>query len=320
MDNIRRAKFILSSMLLVFIGIYIQPLSVVIFFSGIPFMMLAHKDSLNTSLISCFISFIITILISIVMSSFSLSIISLFSLIVIHIPLSFMGIKIRGNKNILSNITRGFIFMSIGAALYISLINNIFDFNFLDQMRYSIETTVNLMRENSSQLGQMSKLTAIDKLNNMDINMIVDSVIKIIPSMIILVFILISTANYFVGGSIIKKLYKEEDVYEPEFKNIVVPGDPFFGFLTSYILYFVLISTKIAQQDILISNIIVVFMMIFLLQGIGVTSYLLEKFKVSNIIKYIIIIVSVLMSNIFIMISVLGFLDSFMNFRKIKRY
>jgi uncharacterized protein YybS (DUF2232 family) len=300
-------------MLLVFIGLYIPPLSIVVFFSGIPFMMLTHKDSLNASLICGFISFLLT-------SFFVPVIISLFLLIVIHIPLSFMGIKIRGSKDLLSNITKGFILMSIGASLYIALLNNIFDFDFVDQIKTSIVTTIDLMKANSTQFKQIPGLMGIDALNNMDINMIVDSVIKIVPSILIFTFILVSTANYFVGGSIIKKLYKEEDVYEPDFKNIVVPGDPFFGFLTSYILYFVLISTKIVEQDILVSNIIIVFMMIFLLQGIGVTSYLLDKFKVSNLIKYIIIIVSVLMSNILIMISVLGFLDSFMNFRKIKRY
>lgn len=313
MENTRRAKFILTSILLVFIGLYIPPLSIVVFFSGIPFMILTHRDSLNASLICGFISFVIT-------SFFVSPIISLFLLIVINIPLSFMGIKIRGSKNLLSNITRGFILMSIGVSLYIALLSNVFDFNFLEQTRTSIIQTVELMKENSTQFSQIPGLMGIDSLKDMDINMIVDSVIKIVPSIIIFTFILVSTANYFVGGSIIKKLYKEDDVYEPDFKNIVVPGDPFFGFLTSYILYFILISAKIVEQDILASNIIIVFMMIFLLQGIGVTSYLLDKFKMSNFIKYIIIIVSVLMSNILIMISVLGFLDSFMNFRKIKRY
>ena len=188
---------------------------------------------------------------------------------------------------------------------------------------------INTFMELEESLTQISK-EQIDLLKTQDIdeseksqmvNMLknmVDLITSILPALLIVSSTFIAYINYYASSRLVKNSGKKE-IDIPKFSMINFPAHVIMGLgmimLISYALKYVGNFNYIQ----LLNNLSVLIYVIFLIEGLSLTVFLINKMKIGNFLKVLFITIIALSSLLNIILFSMGMLDIIFDFRKIRK-
>ena len=163
---------------------------------------------------------------------------------------------------------------------------------------------------------QAEMLTAME-LSVADINETINYAMMIIPGLIVIQSMIGAFTNYYLTSKAINR-FKFIDYQLGEFSDFKLPGNIIIG---SFIIFVLSLMTKYIegiQHISLITNVFIIFISIFFLQGITFISYLLKKSKVPTFIRVILVVLLVLISPLITVVAIMGLIDAVFDVRRFK--
>ncbi len=136
-------------------------------------------------------------------------------------------------------------------------------------------------------------------------------ILKLIPSMIVMVSLIYVSAIYFLVVFIVKRM--DKDYVGKSINQFYLPGKPLMG-TTLMILVAMLLGTLL-NDDIFIINTLYIVMMIFAFNGIAALFFILDRMRTKGILKFVLGIVMILFLQM-LGLSILGWLDQVFKLRK----
>ncbi|MBS4534414.1 YybS family protein [Clostridium sp. D2Q-14] len=290
----------------VFLGLYLTPIILLLY--PIPFIIIGVRHNIKASMATIIVSFI---LVSILIDPFTSAFISmLFGLLAIVLTFminkeydSYKTIVVGTLSSFLSIIVTIMVTGYIsGIKVYYMLKNN------LDSILNTQRNLLNEMSLPSEQINEMIDL----------ISEAFDYTLLIFPVILIVLALFTTYMNYWLSLSILRRLnYKNIKV--PDFSKFRLPNDIIPGIAVIGILSMIISYYELFYYDTIIINLIVLGIFLFFLQGLSVIVYLLNKTKISKILKGLIIVFLVFTGGLMTIIALIGLVDAIFNFRKIKR-
>lgn len=145
----------------------------------------------------------------------------------------------------------------------------------------------------------------------------IDMAVKIIPSVVILTSIGMVTINYYVAQKISKRL-KLKIRKLGSFKNFRLPNNIALGIVVIMILTFLVGRMNIVNSEALSDNFIILFQIVFFIQGLALVRFMISKYNVSNIVWAIVLLAVIFVPIFTIMLLLAGIADSIFDFRELK--
>lgn len=143
---------------------------------------------------------------------------------------------------------------------------------------------------------------------------------KILPGILIVNFSLISILNYYFSYVFLNRYSIEIKPFKP-FKEWDLPWYWCWGIIIGIILIIITSFNPGYNNIILIVgyNLLIIFGFVYLILGISVIWGFFDRFNIKNFIKVIIIIVVFIIFGLVIFLPVIGLIDIWVNFRRLKR-
>lgn len=146
----------------------------------------------------------------------------------------------------------------------------------------------------------------------------VDYISSIFPVLLMVSSAFIAYINYYVSSKLARKSGRL-DIAVPSFSQIIFPKHVIMGLgallLTSYALKYVPNFNYIQ----LVNNIFILMYVIFLLEGLSLTVFLIKKMKIGLVFKVLFITIIALSSFLNIVLFSVGIIDIVLDFRKIRK-
>ncbi|HER24470.1 MAG TPA: DUF2232 domain-containing protein [Candidatus Atribacteria bacterium] len=289
------------------ISIYIPLLGTLVsFLCPLPIIILCLRHSIKFAIISTFISgILVTILagpVQGIMVLLGFGILGLTLGYSIKRELSLTDIMILGS--VASLVSKGLILL-IGFWV-LDLNTVLFDIEEIDKI-----ITQSLNFYSSMGLSPEQLTTLKDSLTQ------TISIVRIaFPVMIILASIFDTILNYWVARLILKRFgYKL--VNFPPFHSWRASGSFFWSYLLGMVLIILGTAYKITLLNRIGINIQVFFTVVFLIYGLALTSFMLERLKIKNFLKWVVYILVCLQPLLSQIVTWAAMLDIWIDFRKI---
>ncbi|WP_099189700.1 DUF2232 domain-containing protein [Tepidibacter mesophilus] len=308
--QINNSKKLMEASILSCIGIvfalastYIPVLGMFFIFNGIPYTIITARCGIRYSIMGSFISLIILIMTTNPISAF-------ISALVI-IPSIFIGHNIYKNENPFKNIALGSLIFIVMMMLYIKISIIIFNVDIVKGFNDILIESIEIQKDVLNGLGV--------KIDEKGLSSILEYFSVYLPStLVIMPSIVISFINYCASVFILRKTKKDESLL-PEIKEFSLPGNIPFGIVLIYLSTLVIKYVDGIYYESIVMNLEMIILTLFLIQGACVYSYFLDKINIKRGVKGFLLITSFIIKPIVFIITIIGMLDSAMNFRKIRR-
>ncbi|CAH2215363.1 YybS family protein [Tepidibacter aestuarii] len=282
---------------------YIPFLSMFFMFNGIPYTIIAARCGLRYSIMSSFISLTILMM---MMNPISALVFAL-----VFIPSIFIGYNIYKNETPFENIALGSLFFILMMMLYIKLSVVIFNVDIVKEFNDIFIKAMNVQKDVINSLGI--------KIDEKELNNLLEYFSVYLPSTLVIIpSIVISFINYYVSVFILRRIKKDENIL-PEVKDFSLPGNIPVGIVLIYLSTLLIKYIDGVYYKSIVMNLEMVILTLFLIQGACVYSYFLDKINMKKGTKGFLLIISFIIRPIVFIITIIGMLDSAMNFRKIRR-
>lgn len=292
---------------LMLMGVYILPIIFIIY--PVPFIILGVRNGIRYSLLSIITTtFIVGILINVVEGLYILAISS-----IIALPIIYMLKK-------KTKTTRLIIFSSIISLISTSVIILLFSWlTGIDIMGY-VRTYFNEILNGVKTVIDVQEISDIEKNQIIDlVKFVIDQMMLLIPSSIIIVSIFYSMINYWLSIMVLRRLgYKLKNI--PRFTHFRLPANISTGIVVMALGILVLKILNFGYYENIAINIVSVFYFLFYVQGLAVIVFLLNKTKLSNFVRRLLIFFIFITISLSFVIAIIGLLDSLFNFRKLNKY
>lgn len=287
--------------ILAFSTMYLPLLSIFIVLIPVPFMMLAYRQGIKYSILS-FITF------SIIIGALT-DIINTGLLILIFGPMTIaMGYYISKKKE-------PYIVIGLGAMASILSI-------FVGFQLVSYTSGVDIITQISVKAEEIIR-TQVEMLKNMQVDVlsadeIINYLLMIIPGVLIIQSLLISFGNYYLTIVILKR-FNINKLEFPQFSTFRLPSNIVLGSFIIFVLSYLTTYIDGIYHVSLITNVTLLFIFLFFLQGISVVSFLIKKTNIPKAIRLILMGVILFISPLLTAISFIGLVDSVVDIRKLKK-
>lgn len=279
--------------------VYIPILSVSIMLIPVPFMILAYRHGNKYSILS-FITFslLIGILTELIYAGF---------LLVIFGPMILaMGHYIKKQKEPYSVIGIGTIISVFSILIIFWVVSYIGNINIIDEISLAMEGVVN---------------TQVDILKNMDIDAlnadeILNYLLMILPGVFIIQSMLTAFGNFYITVNILRR-FSSSDIELPQFSDFKLPKNIVFGSLIIFILSYLTRYIKGIHHASLLTNVTLLFVFMFFIQGISVISHLIKRTKIPKGIRIFLLVLILFISPLLTVVSFVGLIDAIVNIRNI---
>ncbi|KPU26560.1 hypothetical protein TR13x_09445 [Caloranaerobacter sp. TR13] len=293
------------TIILALIGINI--FSIVILLYPVPFIILGFRRNLRYSILSIIVSsFVLGILIDLLTGIFMLLLFG---------PLSIAFVYLLNKKEKSYKVLIVTTLVFFGSILTVILLSGyIFGISFVEHMELSLnrafEVQLEMIKNMSLTNYEMSKIKSM-------MDMIIDYMIAILPASLIIFSGFIAYLNYLISGAVLRKI-GNRDIHVPRFKYFKMPSNAILGILVIFISTWLIKYFKMFYYQTIFLNVMIIVLFILFIQGLAVLVFYLDKRKTNKFIKAIILVLSVMYIPMWLLISFIGFVDSLINFRKVK--
>lgn len=138
----------------------------------------------------------------------------------------------------------------------------------------------------------------------------------VIPSALILSGAIFSLINYFLASVVLKRMGTWSMPPRP-FSKFTLPQNVLPGTTVILVLSYLAGRMNWVDQEVLFLNVLNLFIYVFMVQGIAVLFHLMERYRVGRGLKVMVVVV-IFLTNTMMAVAVLGWLDSALDFRKIR--
>ena len=152
--------------------------------------------------------------------------------------------------------------------------------------------------------------------SDMDLNMVINQILTIIPFIMVLISFVNSVVIYH-GNRYIMQRNNLSVVEMDDFSDFKLPMHFIYGITFILILSYLTGLTGMIDFSTISLNIILVLIYVFAFQGAAILFYYLDKRNINNFVKGLILALLIIFQAMFIL-SIVGWLDMIFDFRKIK--
>lgn len=279
--------------------VYIPILSASIMLVPVPFIILAYRHGNRYSILS-FVTFslLIGILVELIYAGF---------LLLVFGPMILaMGHFIKKQKEPYAVIGIGTAISVLSMLIILQIASYIGNVNIVDEIALAMEGIVNKQ---------------IDMLKNMNIDAlstdeILNYLLMIIPGVFVVQSMITAFGNYYIAVNILKR-FDTGGAELPQFSNFKLPKNIVFGFVIIFILSYLTKYVKGIYHANLLTNVTLLFVFIFFVQGMSVISHLIKRTKIPKTIRIFLLVVILFISPLLTVVSFVGLLDAMVNIRNI---
>jgi uncharacterized protein YybS (DUF2232 family) len=272
-------------------------------FNGIPYTIIAARCGMRYSIMSLSISLIILMM--------ATSPISALIFALLFIPSMIIGYNIYKNDNPFDNIALGSLCYILMMMLYIKLSIILFNIDIINLFDDMLIKSIHVQKDLMNTLGI--------KMNETELSNLVETASVYIPSTLVVIpSIVISFINYYVSVFILRRIEKDDNKL-PKIKDFSLPGNIPFGIVLICLATLLIKHIDGIYYRAIVLNLEMVILTLFLIQGACVYSYFLDTINIKKGVKGFLLTISFVIKPIALIVTIIGMLDSAMNFRKIRR-
>lgn len=282
----------------------------------VPATLLVLRGRIRDGIICAVISCIILLLLDYILAPIA---------IILIVAVSFIYRRFIGkNKSKIFIVTSVFSVFCGAVLLYVVLASAVSRINFIGEILKNYNVYVDQIADDRLVLGY-ADLLSIEQSQLDSIIQQTHDILRffpyVVPGFLIASFVMASVINYIASSKMLKKYNVDIEPFL-SFKEWDLPWYYCWGAIIGLVL--VLIPSTGSNIDLIIDiagfNLIVVFGLLYLVLGISVLWGIFERFKVSIILRIIIlIIVGLFIGFTIFILPFLGLIDIWVNFRKLKR-
>lgn len=299
---------IITTLMTVFaiIGLYIFPIIIMIY--PVPFIILGVRHGVKYNILSIMASSIlISILFDVLTGVFVFILFGLFSISITYM----INKKYKPSQILIGSTAVSLACTVVG----IGIIGYITGTSFLSQINASLTESISIQMNIIKDIGLTNyEMTQIKEL----LKTTVEYMIIIIPATLIISSVFVSYINYWVATAVLTRL-GQKAVNIPRFINFRLPSNIILGAVVLFLASSIVRYFKIFYYETIFINTIILIFFVFLVQGLAVIVYLMNKARMNKITKGILIFFIVINVPFSLIISLLGILDVMVDFRKLKK-
>ena len=161
----------------------------------------------------------------------------------------------------------------------------------------------------------------VDMLKTMNINAlnadeILNYLLMIMPGVFVIQSMVIAFGNYYITANVLRR-FKVNNIELPQFSNFKLPRNIIFGFVIVFILSYLTRYIKGIYHVNLLTNVMLLFVFMFFIQGMSVISHLIKRTKIPKTLRIFLLVLILFISPLLTVISFVGLLDAVVNIRNI---
>lgn len=138
----------------------------------------------------------------------------------------------------------------------------------------------------------------------------------IMPAILLILSLGISYLNYFLSSIGLRKM-GIGIVNVPKFSRFRLPNNIVPGTLIMFLAVYIMKKVNMPYHEVILINLVMLIGFMFLIQGLSVVDYFFSRMRVYLIVRIIVYIFLIFNSPMITVISILGFIDTIFNIRKI---
>lgn len=146
----------------------------------------------------------------------------------------------------------------------------------------------------------------------------VDYIVAVLPVLLIISSAFIGYINYYVSSRLASKSGRT-DIETPKFSRLIFPKHVIMGLGTILLISYGLKYIGDFNYEGLVENIMILVYVVFLLEGLSFTVFLINKMKIGKFFKILFITIIALSSFLNIVLFSIGIVDIILDFRKIRK-
>ncbi|AFS79842.1 hypothetical membrane DUF2232 [Gottschalkia acidurici 9a] len=178
-----------------------------------------------------------------------------------------------------------------------------------------LENSLALMSEEILKQGnfppnEISNIKSL--LNNMT-----NYIVVLMPALLIVSSTVVAYINYLIPTKLLRKLGRE-DIYVPYFSRLIFPKNIMSGLGVIFILTFLLRYFGNINYEQMMLNVVVLIFYIFILEGLSLVVFLMNKAKMAGFLKYLLVVIIILSGFLNLALFSIGIIDSLVDFRKLR--
>lgn len=282
-------------------GFYIPFLSFFIIFIPVPFIIVAVRHDLKHTMLAVTAA-------SIIIGSFSSPLVGIYIALISGINASVMGTMIKQGREVRYILIAGSAASLVATLLTFAVSTYIMGVNTLVQLE---EVFTGVVEYQKAFLGDGGGTAEI--IRNLEI--MKSTILTLIPSSLIFGSIGSACINYIVAGAILRRTgFKFQTL--GKFGRFSLPKNIMMGLLVIITLSYGASRMNIVNGEALFLNVFYLFQIAFLLQGLAVIMFFMEKFGLPKVFKAMACIAFMILPTFSIMAVILGLADSVINIRR----
>ncbi|HZX21551.1 MAG TPA: DUF2232 domain-containing protein, partial [Clostridia bacterium] len=217
-----------------------------------------------------------------------------------------MGHYIKKQKEPYAVIGIGTIVSVFSVLIIFQIASYIGNVNIFDEITLAMEGVVNKQID-------ILKTMNIDALNADEV---LDYLLMIIPGVFVIQSMIIAFGNYYITANVLKR-FNVNNIELPQFSNFRLPRNIVLGFVIVFILSYLTRYIKGIYHANLLTNVTLLFVFMFFIQGMSVISYLIKKTKIPRAVRIFLLVLILFISPLLTVISFVGLIDAIVNIRNI---
>lgn len=225
-----------------------------------------------------------------------------------------MSYLINKDKKPSTVILGGAVVMLISLILVLFVIDIFTGIKITEQITSMFEQSLNMQKNIMNSVGANEEQL---KLLTETYSNLAESIVLLLPAMLMTLSLLMSVVNYFVAQRVASR-FKIAIIPLRDLSMFYLPKNFIFGIGFLMILAYILSMMKFANMEIILINIVMIGRIALIVQGLALTKFYLIKNNVNNFLRVIVFFVIIfipLFSNIVTMLAVI---DLIIDFRKLR--
>ncbi len=219
-----------------------------------------------------------------------------------------MGYWIRRKKEPYEVIGIGTAASAIAIFIFLQMIALILGVNIVDEIGNMVNSVI------SHQMEMLSNMN----IETIDPNEALNYIMMVLPGLVVVQSMIGAFVNYYLASTIINR-FKLADFSLREFSDFKLPKNIVLGSLIIFILSFLTRYIEGIHHASLISNVTIIFVCIFFLQGITFISFLLRRMQTPKFVRRLLIVILVVISPLMTLVALVGLMDSLLNVRRAEK-
>lgn len=289
-------------------SIYIPLLSYALIFLPVPFIVIGAKHGIKYNILS-------VIAASIIVGSMTDPVRAIYISLVGGLSSVVMGYMIEKKYSFKRTVFFGSIASIVSSIISLTLVSYFAGINVKDMIEQSFtlsnEINQSLFRNLGTDADQLEEMMEMmEHLKRMSI--------MLLPSSVVFGSVMFTYLNYIVSGAILKRMgYTIEK--PSSFSQFSLPRNILMGSFLILVLTYLVRDLQGIDFETLFTNVLYLFFIVYLIQGLAVANYYMEKRGFGRGIRIIIIVLFLIIPNTALILMFTGLFDVIFNIRKLEK-